>query len=395
MLTLGIMEARASSSRSAAPWLWLLWLAAVWVLLLTQVVAEARPWGVLLCTVYMAGHFAATLVPGTRWHLLGSIASLLAANVAMIGLAPLAWSGLVALSCGLLALFSVAEPLVRVRAGWVRPFAEAGGALTLLTVALTMLPEGALPFMYALLVGAAAAAAVLGWRRAEGERREAAASFDALANEFRKLKRRFRDSEDAARAEERLGIARRLHDSVGHRLTTLLVQLEAARLQAGDSPEARRMSDLKRLAQRGLDETRRAVSALSEQDVGSMPSLIRLIRNLEAESSLQVDFTVRHGALSVQLEREPAVALYRAVQEALTNAMRHGAARRVEVRFEAPGGSIFRFEVSNQVEREPGVVNPGFGLKTMRERVEAAGGSLEVAAQPGRFVVRGSFPLKR
>jgi signal transduction histidine kinase len=136
------------------------------------------------------------------------------------------------------------------------------------------------------------------------------------------------------------------------------------------------------------------VQALGEQETAGMPALLRLIRNLEAESAMQVDFTVRQGALSVQLEAGAAVALYRAVQEALTNAMRHGAARRVEVRFEAPGGRLFRFEVSNDVAPDAAAFEPGFGLNTMRERVLGAGGQLEARVAAGRFVLRGSFPLE-
>lgn len=195
-----------------------------------------------------------------------------------------------------------------------------------------------------------------------------------------------------------MNVARRLHDSVGHRLTSLLMQLETQRLEAerlGERGEEsrQRAEELKRLAQQSLDETRAAVTALSEDELMGMPALLRLITNLEVESAMQVEFTLGSGALNVDLEQAPAIALYRAVQEALTNAMRHGAARRARVKVEVPGGSLVRFEVENDLR--PGVTSfePGFGLTAMRERVEAAGGELEVMAGTSTFLVRGSFPV--
>jgi signal transduction histidine kinase len=248
-----------------------------------------------------------------------------------------------------------------------------------------------------------------------------------LLSEYRDLKRVSAASADAARAEERISVARRLHDSVGQRLTSLLMQLEVSRLGAVTDEERQRAVDLKRLAQASLDETREAVTALTEDELAGMPALLRLVHNLEVESAMQVEFTIGSGALSVQLDREPAVALYRAVQEALTNAMRHGASRRAKVTVEVPAGRLLRFEVWNEVPRprratgsvsttavgtdaaaSPGAggdggaaegtwqptFRPGFGLTSMRERVEAAGGQLELVSGSGQFLVRGSFPLE-
>src|SRR5690606_2483980 len=232
----------------------------------------------------------------------------------------------------------------------------------------------------------------------EAERRESRERYSALLSEYRNLKRAAASSAAAARSEERMNVARRLHDSVGHRLTSLLMQLETQRLEAerlGERGEEsrQRAEELKRLAQQSLDETRAAVTALGEDELMGMPALLRLINNLEVESAMQVEFTLGSGALTVQLDKDQSVALYRAVQEALTNAMRHGAARRARVKVEVPAGRLVRFEVENDLRPRTPTFQPGFGLTAMKERVEASGGELEVLEGTNTFLVRGSFPV--
>lgn len=369
-------------------WFWLAWLAALWTLAVVPLPTAMVPLGVLMAAAYLAGHFLAVVAQPPAWQLAGRGLSLLVATLGMPLLMPHAPWAVAAMA--LLAAFTLVDPMVRTRKRWVPLLALGGAALSLLVALLVVWPLSRQGAALLPLVALAAAVVAAGWRQSDTERQEGAERFEALLGEYRGLKRQSMGTADAARADERLGIARRLHDSVGHKLTALLVQLEAGRLQ-GETGDQQRTGMLKRLAEESLEETRRAVKALSEPDLGNMPSLIRLIRNLEAESTVQVDFRVRHGALSVQLPSDAAVALYRAVQEALTNAMRHGSSRKVEVQFEAPGGRLFRFEVSNEVRG--GDSSEGFGLTTMRDRVQAAGGELTIARSADRFVVRGSFPI--
>ena len=214
---------------------------------------------------------------------------------------------------------------------------------------------------------------------------------EALLSEYRKMKRRLLTNEQAARQEERTQIARDIHDSVGHKLTALLMQLEVTRLQA-EGEAAEQLQDLKLLAKESLEETRNAVKALKHDEAGGVTAIIGLIRKLEAESFLRIQFSVRHGALSAPLGNEQMVIVYRAVQEALTNVMRHSQAREAEVVFEAPGASIFRFTVSNKTLKTVAFCE-GFGLSSMRERIEQAGGEFKAGPENGLFVVKGSLPL--
>ncbi|GAA0135376.1 sensor histidine kinase [Paenibacillus sp. YSY-4.3] len=241
--------------------------------------------------------------------------------------------------------------------------------------------------LYAAMLAAGLIVFRISWKRGE----EAEARNEALLSEYRKLKRRVASDEELARQEERAQIGREIHDSVGHKLTALLMQLEVFRMQAEGETQVQ-ARQLKELARESLEETRSAVKALKRSEPGGLPAIMRLIRKLEAESLIKIHFTVKHGAMSAPLTNEQSIAVFRAVQEALTNIMKHSRSREAEVTFEAPGGSVFRFEIAN-----PGApidhFREGFGLQSMRERIESHQGRLEILQHHDRFIVSGVLPL--
>ncbi|WP_158599103.1 sensor histidine kinase [Planococcus salinus] len=220
---------------------------------------------------------------------------------------------------------------------------------------------------------------------------ETAERNEALLTEYRKLKRRVSANEKSARQEERTQIARDIHDSVGHKLTALLMQLEVFRLKS-DGQAAQQFGELKALAKESLEETRNAVKTLKHEETGGVSAIIALIRQLEAESFLRIHFSVKAGAFSAPLGNEQMTIVYRAVQEALTNIMRHGGTREADIVFDVPGGSIFRFAITNTVP-EKTMIREGFGLSSMRERIEQAGGRLDIIQTHGQFTVQGTLPL--
>ncbi|WP_416150796.1 sensor histidine kinase [Salipaludibacillus sp. HK11] len=241
--------------------------------------------------------------------------------------------------------------------------------------------------LYALLV----TAALFIYKQTVGTARDTISRNEALFSEYRKMKRQLVSGEKAVRQEERTQIAREIHDSVGHKLTALLMHIEVLRLKS--APETKEeIQELKQLAKDSLEETRNAVKTLKQDGRGGLPAVIQLIRKLEAESLIRIHFTMRHGALTAPLRNDQAIAIYRAVQEALTNIMKHSRSREVNIRFEAPAGSVFRFEVSNQTKDDVSL-REGFGLKSMRERIELAGGTLEIKTYSSMFIVRGTLPL--
>lgn len=217
--------------------------------------------------------------------------------------------------------------------------------------------------------------------------------YEALLHEYRLLKRKSIDDERLARQEERTQIAREIHDRVGHKLTNLLMQLEIMRMSANDESKEQ-IALLKNIAKDSLEETRRAVRTMDDNEISGLSSVIHLIKKLEAENFVRINFTVKNRAFSVRLKREVIVAVYRAVQEGLTNVMRHSPSKEASVLFESPGESIFRFEIKNSIESNYSFVE-GYGLKSMRERIEQAGGTLEVLTYHHQFIVRGTFQLNK
>jgi len=377
-------------------WLELSWAAAAWLVFLIFADERSLPVGLFSCAVYWTCYFLHDLLrqrhPAVFLLHVVSLAAVYAPLYVSISGSEAPQTNDFAL---LFALFVSSYATWR-NTGWTsRGWSIAIGAATVSAlVSYSIIGDQLQLLPYLLLFYAAYIAVWIGYRRAQESNREAVARYDALLDEYRKLKREAKNNEEAARAAERTHIARRIHDSVGHKLTSLLMQLETFRLQATD--ENKQIAEhMKRLAQDSLQETRSAVKALQDEETGGMQSLIRLIRNLEAESYMQVEFIVRQGALSVVLDNDQSAALYRSIQEALTNAMRHGSSRKVNILLESPGGSVFRFEVSNEASAgadEP--IQEGFGLTAMRDRIESSGGTLEIVRRQGLFVVRGTFKLR-
>lgn len=234
--------------------------------------------------------------------------------------------------------------------------------------------------------------ALLLYKKTKERTEELQASYDALLSEYRSLKRRLLSDEELARQEERSLIGHEIHDSVGHKLTALLMQLEMFRLQGAPSNQAQ-VKALKELAQESLDETRNAVKALKKSGSVGLSGVMRLIRKLEIESFIRIHFSVRHGALAAPLTGEQSFVVYRSVQEALTNIMRHSQAREAQIMFEAPGGRLFRFEISNPITNNT-IYQEGFGLSSMRDRLEKHGGSLEIHHTEKQFTVIASLKIE-
>jgi signal transduction histidine kinase len=178
-----------------------------------------------------------------------------------------------------------------------------------------------------------------------------------------------------------------VHDVLAHTLSAVAVQLEAADAvleSSGDLAKARELLHRsRRLVTDGIDETRAAVRALRDEPVELVGRLTELAQSAPAE--LQVSGEPR------PLPPKAGLALYRAAQEALTNARKHapGSATRVALEF---GTTDTVLRVDNDAAAAPQERTGGFGLQGMRERVELAGGTLAVGAVDGGWRVEARVP---
>jgi signal transduction histidine kinase len=196
-------------------------------------------------------------------------------------------------------------------------------------------------------------------------------------------------AEGAAQAE-RGRIARDMHDVLAHSLSALALQLEGARLLARDrgaDPEL--VTSLERahhLAASGLDEARRAISAMHGDEIPG-PAGLRLLAEAFAEHS-RAACDVRVEGTPRELSSEASLAIYRTAQEALTNVRKHAAAERVEVML-TWGTVDVTLCVSDHGAGAPVTIGAGggYGLSGMRERAELLGGRLSAAPAEDGFRV--------
>jgi signal transduction histidine kinase len=201
-----------------------------------------------------------------------------------------------------------------------------------------------------------------------------------------------------AAAEERTRIARDLHDSAGHAINVILVQAGAARLLGNRDPERSQaaLETIEEVARETLGEIDQLVRALREdeptaQENGNVEpplGLAGLATLLDRQRSAGLDVEIAvHGA---RRPLPPGVdqAAYRILQEALTNAARHGDGRaEVEVRY---GDDSVELAVSNPART--GQAGDGHGLVGMRERAVLLGGTLDAVASNGTFRILARLP---
>jgi signal transduction histidine kinase len=230
--------------------------------------------------------------------------------------------------------------------------------------------------------------------RAEEHQEEVAEILAELIEVHQELKARTAQVEALAIAEERTRLAREIHDTLGHTLTALDVQLALAHHLPTDA-EAQRAEAITRaqgLVRSGLQELRQAVQALRPNvlETRRLPDAVRqLTKTFEETHGLPVEFTVE-GAPAT-LPPAHALSLYRAAQEALTNVGKHSKSVGVSLRLRfAPDEVIL--EVTNNGAMV-GPVQPGNGLMGMRERIERLDGRFYATPRPeGGFCVRVSLP---
>ena len=216
-----------------------------------------------------------------------------------------------------------------------------------------------------------------------------------LEERARRAQREAERERRLAIAEERTRIARDLHDSAGHAINVILVQAGAARLLSEQDPKGSRaaLERIEEVARETLGEIDQLVGALREDGRGTVeppPGLAALDTLVDRHGTAGLSVTVRkHGS---QRPLPPGVdqSAYRILQEALTNAARHGDGHAdVDITF---GPSSLELAVTNPIpsNRAPGGAR--HGIVGMRERAALIGGTLAAVASDGFFRVHANLP---
>ena len=260
----------------------------------------------------------------------------------------------------------------------------AGVAIAIIAIAVVFLAVGQLTVTRSLLP--AAATSLVAW----------------VIGDYIRSRRRFmvdlvdrhRQEREQAAGEERLRIARELHDVVAHNVSLMAIQAGAARVSGSSESEA--LSSIETTARDTLAELNRLLGVLRKQSdapLAPQPGLDQLEGLLKPVRDAGLEATVKFAGEKRALPAAVDLSAYRIVQEAITNVLKHAQASRVEVILDYQPGAL-AITVSDNGGGGDGASSTGHGLIGMRERVELFKGELSTGSSSlGGFIVRARLPL--
>lgn len=196
-----------------------------------------------------------------------------------------------------------------------------------------------------------------------------------------------------ALVEERSRIARDLHDSAGHAINVIAVRAGGARLRNDPVAAMAALADIEEVARGTAADIDSIVGALRERDEPSRTpiGLAAADSLVEQHRAAGMVVTTRYDADLPPLSPAADQAAFRALQEALTNAARHGTGS-ADVRLSGADGHVVLTVTNPTSGQLPSERRPGHGLIGMRERAATVGGTLDVERPRGYFVVRLTLP---
>ena len=262
----------------------------------------------------------------------------------------------------------------------------AGAAIAIIAFAITLLLLGQFPLSRTLIP--AGSTSLVAW--VIGDYMRSRRQF------FIELVARHQAAREQSAEEERLRIARELHDVVAHNVSVIAIQAGAARVSGKSSPQA--MQLIETTARDTLAELNRLLGVLRKQDgaplapqpgLDQVDALLKAARDASLEATLKVSGDKRPLAAALDLSA------YRIVQEAITNVLKHANASRVEVILDYQGDAL-ALTISDNGSGTTATVgaSTGHGLIGMRERIEMFGGELGTdSSSLGGFTVRARLPI--
>ncbi|MEU0451553.1 histidine kinase [Streptomyces sp. NPDC006129] len=213
---------------------------------------------------------------------------------------------------------------------------------------------------------------------------------EALEDRARRLERERDQQAQLATAAERARIAREMHDIIGHNLSVITGLADGGRYAAAKSPEraAQALDAIATTSRQALTELRRLLDVLGEEekqqaDLAPQPGLTDLDQLLDGVRSAGLPVrTTTHGSPTLPIGRQ--LTVYRVIQEALTNTLKHGgpdATADIELSYEEKGAVTVTITDTGDGGRPQNLAG-GRGLPGMRERTALYGGTLEAGPRP-------------
>ncbi len=223
-------------------------------------------------------------------------------------------------------------------------------------------------------------------RRVRERTSELTHAHDSLRQSHEAL-RRLSAHLNSVREEERRHIARDIHDDLGAALTALQLEMSWLRQRLGNETAlAEKLDGMLEIGHHAMHAVRRILNDLRPgvlDHLGLWPALETLLQDFQQRTALSCRFVCPPEVERCRLGRDAEIALYRIVQEVLTNVLRHAKARSVCLMTMAEAGDlVLRIQDDGQGMQVPPQPT-SFGLLGMRERTLALGGKLDIVSSPG------------
>lgn len=217
---------------------------------------------------------------------------------------------------------------------------------------------------------------------------------EQLEEANRKLKEYAAEAEKNAEVRERNRLAREIHDTLGHSLTGIVAGIDACLTMIDFSTEATKQQLVKigNAARQGMTDVRRSVSKLRPDALEKMEleqAIAKMLQDTGAASGTDIRFTNQVKPLKFHEDEEKVI--YRVVQEATTNAIRHGHADKIRIDISKEDQWLTIMVKDNGTGCE--TVHEGFGLKHMEERLRLLEGTLEYDGSDG-FLIIARIPIR-
>ena len=218
----------------------------------------------------------------------------------------------------------------------------------------------------------------------------------------KKLEESQKQLENMAVIKERNRIAHDIHDTVGHTLTTVLVGTEAAKRLIDKDPELskEKLSLAQEQVRKGLNDIKNSIRDIKDHD--EIIDFKNTVSNLIKETKQQTDINVdSHISVSNRISQTKQKVILRALQEGLTNGIKHGNSTYFKFNLTEDQGCVYFNLEDNGTESKDSDTctgtgtDMGFGLNFMKDRVEELGGSLTANSKPnGGFVLSIEIPVE-
>lgn len=206
-----------------------------------------------------------------------------------------------------------------------------------------------------------------------------------LEEAYRKLIENSASAQRLSVEQERIRMAREIHDTLAHTLTTLIVQLEACKKLASSDP-SRLTIELEKaqgLSRSGFNDIKRSIKALRPQvmeEKSFFASIISIINETMQNTNVHITF---NNLLQndIKLSSKIEIALFRVIQESITNSIRHGQADEIEIEIKMDNDMLQLSVIDNGIGCTN--VKKGYGMKGIQERIETLNGRVEFSCSQG------------